>query len=152
RSVAVIKDLRDWNSKSPQFLKDVAEGQLHFYFSDKHETTARFLAGENPTIFSVIRYLTKAFQYELKIRDEDLPAIKKIVQNFKPSEERSSYVAKWLEKNGPKLVRHAVDVEYAWDTLEDLGLREKLIATSDPRKIESLGWWLNKEPLRSAPI
>ena len=29
----VVRDLRDWNSKDPIFLKDIQSGTLHYYFS-----------------------------------------------------------------------------------------------------------------------
>jgi hypothetical protein len=146
------RDLRDWEAPEPQFLKDVAEGKLHYYFSEKHETTSRYLDGKNPPILSVVRYLTKAFQFELEMRSEDLAAIEKVITEFNPKSGLQYYVRDWLEKNAPKLVRHAVDVEYAWNTLEKLGLRQKLIALSHPEVSGSLGWWLNKEPLRSLPV
>jgi hypothetical protein len=64
----LVRDLRDWNSQSPFFLRDVVEGKIHFYFSPLHETTSRYLDGSNPPIFSVIRFLTKAFQYDVQMR------------------------------------------------------------------------------------
>ena len=63
----LIRDLKDWNSKDPIFLKDLESGTLHYYFSQLHETTSRFKLGLNPPVVSAIRYLTKAFQYELKL-------------------------------------------------------------------------------------
>ena len=150
---ATVKDLRDWDSKRPQFLRDVADGKIHYYFSTEHETTSRFEQGMNPPILSVIRFLTKAFQYELSIRPEDEAMIKKIIAEFDPSKDRpSDYVTRWLEKNGAKLVRHAVNVEYAWNELERLGLRRKLIALSLAEREGTMGWWLSKEPMRSIKI
>ncbi|MEK7356293.1 MAG: hypothetical protein AAB250_07575, partial [Bdellovibrionota bacterium] len=95
-----------------------------------------------------------AFQYELEIRPEDQVAIKKIIDEFRPSDaKKNSYVSGWLEKNASKLVRHAVDIELAWNELERLGLRKKLIAVhGDAEKIESMAWWLSKEPVRSSPV
>jgi hypothetical protein len=152
RSQGVIRDLRDWESKEPRFLTDVVDGKLHYYFSAKHEGTNRFKEGKNPPIFSVIRYLTKAFQYGLELRETDLERVQEIIDDFSPGSVHAGYIKEWLEKNAPKLVRHAVDVEYAWNTLEKMGLRKKLIATSDPNKKDTLGWWLNKEPMRTFTV
>jgi hypothetical protein len=150
----VVRDVRDWSAKEPYFLKDVHDGMLHYYFSPLHESTKFAKEGRNPPIISVIRFLTKAFQYELTIRPEDLVQIKKVIQEFDPNQAaKNEYVAKWIEKNGKKLIQNAVNIEYAKDTLDQLGLREKLqsikgdIATAD-----SLAWWMNKEPLRTQPI
>src|SRR5688572_10931135 len=57
-----VKDVRDWRSKSPQFLGDVLDAKLHYYFSKEHGKTSRAQRGLNPPIFSAIRFLTKAFQ------------------------------------------------------------------------------------------
>jgi hypothetical protein len=153
----VVRDLRDWDSKDPYFLRDVREGKLHYYFSPKHAQTKFAKEGRNPPIISVIRYLTKAFQYELEIRPEDLAQIKKIIDEFDPKgrEMKNDYVRNWLLKkdNGRKLIQNAVNIEYAWNTLENLGLRNKLIAIEDNADTEnSLAWWLSKEPLRSKPV
>lgn len=148
-----VRDVRDWESRKPQFLRDVTEAKLHYYFNPLHDTTTRAIEGLNPPILSVIRYLTKAFQYSLEIRPEDLPLIRKIISEFKPADLKNDYLQKWVEKNGKKLFQHAVDLEYAWNTLEELGLRRKLAAIrNDPDTVESLAWWMNKEPLRTKPI
>ena len=149
----IVKDLRDWNSKEPQFLRDVSEGKIHFYHSGSHNKTFHFLDGNNPAIFSVIRFLTKAFQYDLQIRDEDRPAIERIIREFKPSSDlRTQRAQAWIEKNGPKLFQHAVDIEYAWNTIEKLGLRARLMALSSTAQVNTLGWWMNREPLRTKPL
>ena len=68
----------------------------------------------NPEIFSVIRYFTKLFQYELKPKEEDLQKIQKIIQSFSKEDLKSGYARNWVKHNGKKLMLHAVDVEYAW--------------------------------------
>ena len=149
----LIRDLRDWNSKEPIFLKDIESGTLHYYYSPLHETTSRFKDGRNPPIVSAIRYLTKAFQYELKIPREDERILKKIISQFDPKMVQGSYLPGWIEKNGKKLIQNAVNIEYAWNELERLGLRKKLIEIRDnPTVSDSLSFWLSKEPLRSAPL
>ncbi len=151
---SVVRDVRGWNSKEPNFLKDVHDGALHYYFSPLHETTRFAKEGRNPPILSAIRYLTKAFQYELALRPEDLIQIKKVIDDFDPKRgAQNSYVSKWIEKNGKKLIQNAVNIEYAWDTLERLGLRNKLIAIrNDTDVLDSLSWWMNKEPLRTQAL
>jgi hypothetical protein len=150
----IIKDLRDWQTSKPHFLKDLSDGSLHYYHSPSHHATARFKNGENPEIFSAVRYLTKAFQYELKIPPEDLQRIQEIIARFDSKKDlRTEYSRGWLEKNGKKLMQHAVNLEYAWDTLEKLGLRKKLVSIkNDAGEVESLAWWLSKEPLRSFAV
>ena len=150
----VVRDLRDWKSDKPFFLKDVLEGKLHFYFSNKHETTKFYQQGRNPPIIAAIRYLTKAVQYELILRQEDMVKIKDIITAFNVDEARNnSYVNHWIEKNGKKLIQNAVNIEYAWNLIEELGLRTKLIALhGDVKTIDSLAWWLNREPLRSFEV
>jgi len=153
-----VRDLRDWDRRDNFFLEDVRLGKLHYYFSNKHETTSRFREGINPPIISVIRYLTKAFQYELELRPEDLKNIKRIIDQTDISQiygssgpKANHYVRNWIEKNAPKLIQNAVNIEYAWNTLEKLGLRQKLTGAGS-REEDSMSWWLNKEPLRSKPI
>lgn len=147
-----IRDLRDWNNKESYFLQDILKGQLHYYKSDKHESTSFFKEGRNPPIVSAIRYLTKAFQYELNIKPEDYSNIKKIIDAYDPESETNSYVKKWIIKNAKKLMQNAVSIEYAWNTLENLGLRQKLMKFDNKSDVESLAWWMNREPLRTKPL
>lgn len=156
-STSVVRDIRDWDNQSdPDFLRDVAEGKLNYYFSSRHNTTSRFKKGENPPIFSVIRYLTKAFQFGLEMRQEDLSIIRGIIDEFNPRTGLATdYARAWLEEKGygSKLIRSAMDVEYAWNILEEFGLRKKLIAlNNDPKTEGSLAWWISKEPLRTKPV
>jgi disulfide oxidoreductase YuzD len=150
----VVRDVRDWNAKQPHFLKDVHDGALHYYFSNLHGSTKFAIEGRNPPIISAIRFLTKAFQYELKIRPEDLKQIKKVIQDFDPKRHtQNSYVANWIEKNGKKLIQNAVNIEYAKNTLDQLGLSEKLQSIKgDIGTTDSLAWWMYKEPLRTQSI
>src|SRR5205823_5650565 len=83
------------------------------------------------------------------IRPEDREKIRQVIQDWNGKAEKS-YVAKWIEKNGKKLFQNATDLEYAWNTLEDLGLRKKLLALKgNTADIGSLAWWMDKEPLRT---
>lgn len=154
-SESLIRDIRSWNESKPShFLKDLSEGRLTFYFSPRHFETPLAQLGQNPPLFSVIRALTKAFQYDLKVSDEDFAIFQNIIQKFDPKKELTHpYTARWIEKNGKKLFLHAVNLEYAWSTLEKLGLRQKLISIqNNPETSDSLAWWMSKEPLRVKPV
>ena len=149
-----VKDVRDIKNPQPAFLMDVFEAKLHYYFSKKHKKTKRFKAGMNPEILSVIRYFTKAVQYELQQRLEDIKVVQGIIDNFNPLEKLSwdRYVTRWLEKNAKKLIVNAIDMEFAQNLIELNGLKKKLIALGDPTKENTMAWWLNKEALKSYPI
>ena len=152
-----VRDLRDWNAdasgRENTFLSDLRQGKLTYYFSDKHSSTSRAKEGMNPPILSAIRYLTKAFQFELELKETDVKKLAEVIRDFDPKSKMHPYVKKWIERNGKKLLKNAVNMEYAWDTLDKLGLRKKLIAVNnDANSKDSLAWWMDKEPLRSKPI
>jgi hypothetical protein len=150
---ARVRDLRDWKpakGTAPQFLRDVADGKLHFYFSPTHGDTRLASEGNNPPILSVIRYFTKAFKEELEIRPEDEAVLKKLISEFDPKQ--NYRVTSWIEKNAKKLFQHAVNIEYAAQVLDRVGLRKKLISLGDPEKKDTLAWWLNRKPLASAEV
>ncbi|MES2964141.1 MAG: hypothetical protein V4760_09650 [Bdellovibrionota bacterium] len=160
-----VRDLRNWNEPRSRFLRDLAEGRISFYFSPEHETSARYLQGKNPPIYSVIRYLTKAFQFDLDLKSEDVVTIRKMIDSFDPSEPGrgirldTADFEFWMHgsesklSNAKKLFQHAIDVEQAWNTLEELGLRRKLIEL-EPRskQADSLALLMEREPLRSKPL
>ena len=149
-----VKDVRDLNNKRPAFLLDLFKAQLTYYFSSTHKTTSRYLNKMNPPILSVIRYFTKAVQYQLKQKPEDIAVLQGIIDEFNPSEESSwnSYVKKWLQKNAKKLIVNAIDMEFAQKLIESNGLKKKLISLGSTKHIGSMSWWLNKEALKSFPL
>jgi hypothetical protein len=153
---ARVRDLRDWSpprGRSPQFLRDVAEGKIHYYFSPRHAETRLAAEGNNPPIVSVIRYLTKAFKEELDIRPEDEEQVRAIIEEFDPNDRRlNTRVRNWIEKNAKKIFHHAVNLEYAAKTLERFGLREKLVALGNPESPDTMSWWLSRKPLESSPL
>ena len=51
-----------------------------------------------------------------------------------------------------KLIIHAVNIEYAVNTLDKLGLRKKLVEMGNAKEQENFAWWLSREPLRSKLI
>jgi hypothetical protein len=149
-----IKDARDMSNPRSAFLIDIYEAKLHYYFSPKHHLTSRFKARKNPPILSVVRYFTKANQGKLLMRESDIAILQKMINEFNPSDAASwdPYVLRWLEKNAKKLIVNAIDMEFAWNLIDQMGLRSKLIALSNPKTENSMGWWLSKEPLRSKPL
>ena len=147
-----IQDLRDPGGEPPRFLKDVSAGRVTFYRSPKHFETKRAKEGLNPEIIGAIRYLTKLLQVDGEMDATSRAHIEQVVREFDPKAERNSYVSRWVEKNAKKLFQNAVDLEAAWNLLEDLGLRQKLLEfNGNPQVTGSLSWWMNKEPLRSIP-
>ena len=100
----LVRDLRDWDSETPHFLTDIQKGKITYYHSKKHKQTPRYKDDINPEIFSVIRYFTKLFQYELKPKEEDLQKLKQIIQSFSEEDLKSSLCQKlggtqWKEVN-----------------------------------------------------
>ena len=151
----VFRDLFSWNEEESAFLKDVSSARITFLYSKTHNETTRYKEGKNPPIFAAIRYLAKLAQYELEEVKEDLDLIKEIIKETDWSSIQSNaYVKYKLEEFGKKVLLNAPSSEYAWNLLEDTGLRKKLIEMDGNRIQEkgTLSWWMNKEPLRSKPI
>lgn len=148
----VVRDLRNWDRNTSLFLADVLKGQITYLESHEHGQTRRALLGENPEILSVIRALVKAFQYELKLQSQDRLRMQRIVDQFDGGAITHPIARKKIETTAEKLVIHAMNLEYAMTTLDELGLRKRLIAMGDPSRYGSFAWWLNREPLRSFPI
>jgi len=150
----VVRDLRSWNDPSArsQFLDDTVKNEITYFRSPKHFQTARARLGENPEILSVIRVLVKAFQYELRLSKESEAEIKQVIREFQPREIRNEAALRRIKDTSEKLIKHAVNIEYAVNKLDELGLRKKLIAMGDPNIENSFAWWLSREPLRTRPI
>ena len=151
----VFRDLFSWDEEESAFLKDVSSARITFLYSKTHNETTRYKEGKNPPIFAAVRYLAKLAQYELKGIKEDLDLIKKIIKETDwSSVQNNSYVKYKLEEFGKKVLLNAPNLEYAWNLLEDTGLRKKLIEMDGNRIRDegTLSWWMNKEPLRSKPI
>ena len=148
-----IRDVHHWNDAQNPFLESIRTGSIQFYFSETHEKTYRFRNRQNPPIFSVIRFLTKAFQHDLEISEADFKALQRIVADFEPAKDlSSSYARSWIEKNAKKMMLNSRNVERSWNLLERLNLRKKLIKIGEPNESGSMSWWLNKEPLRSFAV
>jgi formylglycine-generating enzyme required for sulfatase activity len=147
-----IRDLKNWDKSSSLFLKDTIENQITFLKSKNHFSTFRAKAGENPEILSVIRMLVKAFQYELTFSQDDFNIIKTIISDFDGRKITNNTALRRIHDTAKKLVMHAVNIEYAINKLDELGLRKKLIQLGDKSIPNSFAWWLNREPLRSSPV
>ena len=151
----VFRDLFSWDEEESAFLKDVSSARITFLYSKTHNETTRYKEGKNPPIFAAVRYLAKLAQYELKGLKEDLDIIKEIIKETNWSNvQNNSYVKYKLEEFGKKVLLNAPNLEYAWNLLEDTGLRKELIEMDENRIRDegTLSWWMNKEPLRSKPI
>jgi len=146
---ARVRDLRSWNQFPGIFLKDTATGVIHFMRSKTHFETSRAKLGQNPEILSVLRALVKAFQFDLKFSADDLEEMKKIINHFEPENLVEPIARKRVIDTAKKLVFHAINLETAFDQMNELGLRSKLIQLENSSVEGALTWWLNREPLKS---
>lgn len=147
-----IRDLKNWNQKQSIFLEDTLHHRISFFRSSRHFTTSRAQAGENPEILSAIRLLVKAFQFQLDLSDQSFSEINEISKQFNPEEITDTIAIRRIQDTAKKLILHAVNLEHAINTLDQLGLRKKLISMGNVKSKEDFAWWLNREPLRSKPI
>lgn len=146
-----VRDLFNWDAENSQYLRDVAEGKIRYFNNPNHFRTARAKEGRNPLILSAIRYLAKVVQFDLEVHTEDFEIVKKIIRDFNPRQETNSYVRKKLAQFGMKVIQNAVNIEYAFELIHQLGLKPKLEPLSKGG-VESIGWWLNRKPLTSSPV
>lgn len=147
-----IRDLRNWDEKRSVFLEDALKNQITFYRSPVHFETLRAKNNENPEILSALRILVKAFQYDLKLSPQDMRQLKEISDQFNPRSITNHTAFRRIEDTAKKLIIHAVNIERAFNTLDDLGLRQKLITMGSKNFKETAAWWLNREPLRSITL
>jgi hypothetical protein len=149
----IVRDLKSWDQpQNGVFLNDTLNNQISFFRNNKHFTTSRAKTEENPEILSVIRLLVKAFQYELEFTPVDYDQIKMIINEFEGTKITNNNALRRIHDTAKKLVMHAVNIEYAVKKLEELGLRNKLIAIGNFNEINSDAWWLNRKPLISFPV
>jgi len=145
-----LRDIPGGFKKGSLAIKALVRGSIEFLYSDKHEQTKYFKEGRNPAIFSVVRYLTKAFRYDLEIPESSWKKIRGIIDEFKISSiPASGYVRNWYELNVRKMLLQAVSKGRAWDTLESLQFRSKII--HDGKRSEepdTAAWLMSREPLR----
>lgn len=148
----IVRDLRAWTTGKNQFLEDSLNNTISYLRNPLHYTTARAQRGENPEILSVIRLLTKAFQYDLNIDPRSMPEMKEVIREFNPSKVTNQWALFQLNKSASKLIMHSNNIERAMDVLDELGLRQKLLSMNLKDQANDANFWLNKEPLRSFEI
>jgi hypothetical protein len=144
-----IRDLRFWENPLPPFLVGLAEGTIFFYFGGRHDETEMAKHGLNPPIISVARMLAKVAQYRLTLDEQDKTVLKKIIAAFDPHTGlKTSYARDRLIEFGMKCMQGASDVLYAWNILEELGLRKKLMQLGN----QDLAYWADRKPLPAFPV
>ena len=100
-----------------------------------------------------IQKLTAVFEEGGHLDPKELEKIHAIIQNFNPGQIKDEKLKEWLKVHGKEMIADAKDLEYASNVLEQLGLRKKLIAIeNNPTEVDSLAWWMNREPLRSYQV
>lgn len=149
---ALVRDLKSWNQFPGLFLTDAVSGSIHLIRSKAHFETSRAKLGQNPEILSVLRALVKAFQFDLKFSTDDFKQMKEIIDHFDFDQIPDPIARKRVMETAKKLVFHAVNLENAFDQLDQLGLRTKLTQLGSIAAESTLPWWLNREPLRSFPL
>jgi formylglycine-generating enzyme required for sulfatase activity len=150
----VVRDLRSWNKHTDQiFLTDAVNDTISYLRNPKHFQTARAKMGENPEILSVLRLLVKAFQYDLSIDPKSMRDMQAVIKEFDPRAVTNQNALRRINETASKLIMHSNNIENAIDTLDKLGLRQKLVSMN-LRGQDNLdaSYWLSKEPLRSFEI
>jgi hypothetical protein len=148
-----IRDLRAWTTGDSQFISDALANSITYLRNPLHKTTARYRMGENPEIFSVLRLLVKAFQYDLSIDSKSINDINQVTSEFNPRAITNPKALKRLNDIAVKLVMHSNNIENAINTLDQLGLRQKLVSMNlKGDGTNDTSFWLKKEPLRSFEI
>jgi formylglycine-generating enzyme required for sulfatase activity len=151
----IVSQKRLYNQFHSFFLEDVLEGKIRYWSHPKHYESSRAKKGENPEILSVIRFLVKTFQYEVTIPQETWVTIEKIIQAFNPKEMTNPRALQKIRETSKKLILHSVNLEYGRQTLEKLGLWDKLLTLEGAGSLsqaQSLSWWLNRKPLASQDL
>ncbi len=148
-----IRDARAWDILPAPFLNDLVAEKNTYYFSPSHNQTSRAREGLNPPIFSVIRFLTKTFQFGLKIDPQDEKILREIVDSFYPeSIHRGSYAWRWMKKNITNMIYYSIDLERTYRVLKEWGLDLKLIDLDPSSDAQSLKYILGRVPLPSLPL
>ena len=94
----------------------------------------------------------KAFHYNAEIREESIPAVQAVIDDFNLNALVDLQAVRYIAKNAMKMIRNARDLERVWNELDRNGLRKKLIEFAKECHITDLQIFLEKEPLRSAPL
>ena len=122
-----ILNLREMSGIKGSLISDIAKGKAHLLWSNQHRNTRRYMEGMNPEIFEVIRFLIKVSQFDSMISKEDYEILRKVIADWQWSPADHYYIRLWISREAPKILRNAADIERAYDLVENLGLRQKLV-------------------------
>ncbi len=136
------------DSEGFSFLKDVADHDFSARFNPSLSTI-----NHNDNLVHLMKLIKIITEFDLKLTETQVSAIKNYVDVIDFSEIAPMPKAKAIEF-GMMALRRAYSVERAWDLLEKVGLRGRIISLDGHRinEVGSASWWLNKEPLRSKPL
>lgn len=147
----IVSDIIQKSEGRDLFIDDCLHGKIRFLFRDLHEQTSRSQAGLNPPIFAVVRFLTKAFQFNRDISEGDLEIIGEIVSQVSDETLSLPYVRGWLEKNIIKMIQNSQDMEKTWRVLNQIKFKQKLKIPSKSYS-DDLNYWLDRQPLPSFSV
>ena len=150
--ISRVQDLRSFRPEEGRFLHDLMEGRISYYNTALHNKTSRATAA-NPITISALRFLIKLYEYDLVTDRESLKNALTILKktNF-PQIKSVRGSMRWIEKNGPKLLDNAVDVEKAWLLLKQMDLLKELSIFGPAEDQTSVAWLMKRKPLMSYPI
>lgn len=141
----IIRDINRSSQGQSLFLRDAVQDRITYL-----EPIVAY--PDSSLILPVLKFLTNAFRYHLRISAPDWLRLKETAQKFDPNQNISTDLRNKIGTAAKKLILQANDLEATINGLDQLGLREKLIAFGNPREKESFAWWLNREPLRSLTL
>ncbi len=127
-SKSEILDLRT-HSKTPFFIENLADEEIHYLDSPLHFQTERAAKGMNPLIFSVIRYFSKLGQFNLSMIEADKVVLHRIIEKFRKESaffNPPDYWKNWLEANAKKIILGAEDLERQFAILDEFGIHHIL--------------------------
>jgi hypothetical protein len=152
---SVIEDLADDSTSSSNGMVDLVNSEIKMStFSQESQgghkggVTPEFTPTELQTL-RVLRFLEKAFRYDLKIDKNAMNDLASMVSQIDPKAASGAKYKRFVELSAKKLVLSSANLEISMAVLDRLGLREKLIAMGDPNQVDSFAWWLSRKPLPS---
>ncbi len=130
------------------FVRELAQGKLRFHSSG---------ASPEARLLDVVKYLVHVFQYDLQMDDGSHAAVLKIVREFDPKKGIDSAIGEQIEEEGRLLLKKAVHLRAAIQTLDEMGLRQKLLdIRANPFSTETrertLSWWMYKETVKFSEV
>jgi formylglycine-generating enzyme required for sulfatase activity len=157
------------------FLSDILDNQIRFFplnkslFQDRFSPSEKDSSGNKVlkekflhshdnqllTFLFVLRFLEKAFRYDLHISDLTFSQIQFILTQLPESflmTHPDSPLIQEIHKAGLHLFFHSVNIEKTFKTLTALGLKQKLLTLGSTEDPESPAFWFHREPLTSKPL